>query len=582
MSGGVKQIPVIDIFAGPGGLSEGFSRYNEFNSSEIDFRIKLSIEKDSVARRTLRLRAFVRQFRDRGIPKAYYDYIRGKPESLSELKEMPEWQLASEEAWEAELGKVNFWELHSRIRHALAGAEDWVLLGGPPCQAYSLIGRARMVGTGKSFRNVAEDVRIKEQHSLRQKFSSDERHNLYKQYLEIVALHQPTVFVMENVRGILSSRAPVIRNGLDNGRDYEYIFDHILEDLADPESALESGNAPDKYRIYKPDVPRGYKIHSFVVSQDLAKGYSRNDYLIEAKRYGLPQRRHRVILFGIRDDAEVTPEPLTVCDNQLSVDSVLDSLPPLRSGRSRAEDSAEHWLAAIRDGVTEELLNEIVDPEVRKRIREIKGRTSTSLTRGGKFIQGCYKPDAAGVDMAKWIFDPDLGGVCQHETRLHMDSDFIRYLYAAVFAEVHGESPKLDRFPDQLLPAHHNVRSKDGKKREIRDFKDRFRVQVSGLHSSTITSHLQKDGHYFIHYDPEQCRSLTVREAARLQTFPDNYFFEGTRTQQYVQVGNAVPPFLALKLADVVAGVLEKVHQKRNQGTGKQPGLVARGDLAYG
>jgi DNA (cytosine-5)-methyltransferase 1 len=127
-----------------------------------------------------------------------------------------------------------------------------------------------------------------------------------------------------------------------------------------------------------------------------------------------------------------------------------------------------------------------------------------------------------------------------------MKEDLMRYAYAAAFAQVNGRSPRgAAEFPVLLHPKHENWGK--GKK-----FVDRFKVQRSDAPSSTVVSHLAKDGHYFIHPDPGQLRSLTVREAARLQTFPDNFKFEGPAGSQRKQVGNAVPPFLAYKIAKVV------------------------------
>jgi DNA (cytosine-5)-methyltransferase 1 len=136
-----------------------------------------------------------------------------------------------------------------------------------------------------------------------------------------------------------------------------------------------------------------------------------------------------------------------------------------------------------------------------------------------------------------------------------MPSDLVRYLFVSAYGVEAGESPRLSDFPRCLLPEHRNV---DPSNPEDAIFKDRFRVQIANRCSMTVTSHIGKDGHAFIHPDPLQCRSLTAREAARLQTFPDSYVFLGNRTSQYSQIGNAVPPLLAAQIAEVVAGVLRR------------------------
>ena len=172
-------------------------------------------------------------------------------------------------------------------------------------------------------------------------------------------------------------------------------------------------------------------------------------------------------------------------------------------------------------------------------------------TRGQRFVE--YMGDGFKVPaLASWYLDDALGGLCNHEARSHMPADLRRYLFCSSYARVHQRSPKLGEFPPQLLPDHKNVNEGVNGNH----FSDRFRVQRAGKPASTITSHISKDGHYFIHYDPTQCRSLTVREAAEFRRSPDNYFFEGNRTEQYTQVGNAVPPLLARQIALIVAEAL--------------------------
>ena len=526
-----NDIPVIDLFAGPGGLSEGFASFIPKSQKKSPYNIASSIEMDPWAHQTLELRSFFHEFRGNA-PDEYYQFVRQEISKDELFSLYPKQATAAKKrAVLAELGNKDYDVLISqRLNEVFENNPNkpWVLIGGPPCQAYSVIGRSRRQANGVG----------------QQKQEDDKRNFLYLQYLKIIANYKPAVFVMENVKGMLSAKV--------NGKQ---IFHEILEDLRHPKDALEDSNVLG----YKHNGLE-YKIYSLVVSKDDGSELKPTDYIIQSENYGVGQARHRVILLGVRSDIAVKPRTLTPREDKVTVESLLADLPRLRSTFTRPVAGAEEWYDFLAEIPNQEWYKHYkpavengssVDAKLLKtKMDECLKAISQDLSTGSEYIETevktAYRPD--------WFNDRRLGGVVNHIARGHMKEDLYRYFFAATYTSVFGRSPRMKDFPVQLLPKHKNV----GQSLDKGAFDDRFRVQQTDRPSTTITCHISKDGHYNIHYDASQCRSLTVREAARLQSFPDNYYFVGPRTQQYHQVGNAVPPLLASQIADIVYEVVSQ------------------------
>lgn len=520
---------VVDLFAGPGGLGEGFAAYDGGDK----FGIVLSAEMEESAHKTLTLRSFFRHIQgDEKALRAYYNYCHHEDAPHPSVAVQHAWKKAAQEAHRLTLGEPDSNHLLDELlRKAGLRADETVLIGGPPCQAYSLVGRSRNKGKEDY---VAED---------------DHRHFLYREYLRIVRRTQPAIFVMENVKGILSSKV--------SGRQ---VFHDILRDLSDPGGALK-----------QPGGAR-YVIHSLVAPVSFSHGddpaaIDLNAFIIESERFGIPQARHRVILLGVRADIPYDGGKYLKPAAEQSVNEAIGGLPKLRSRLSK-DDSDTAWRDAVRKHA-----ERMISEATKKGLNSIAFAMQRSSADIGKHLEtGGYRygsqpaVEKKGLTaFHKWVQDPRLEVWLNHESRSHMSSDLARYYYTAAYGVANFRTPKghLEFELAGLAPAHANWES--GK------FIDRFRVQLRDVPSSTVTSHIAKDGHYFIHYDPAQCRSLTVREAARLQSFPDNYFFQGNRTQQFHQVGNAVPALLANKVAHVVYSILTGKTTVRTSGRMRAP-----------
>lgn len=503
---------VVDLFSGPGGLGEGFASLVE--NGHAPFRIGISVEKEVSAHRTLTLRAFLRQYKAThgALPDAFAGLLAGRTAAVDwENVDAASWRVATEEARCLALGTDAAAEAIDRATDGLRrDFDDTILIGGPPCQAYSLVGRARAKGK----RDYVPEL--------------DERHYLFREYIRVLDRLRPAAFVMENVKGMLSSTV-----------ESRLVFEMLMDDLA----SLGTGSG-HHYELRAIRTTNG--------TACLRQAVQPSDFVVCAEEFGVPQRRHRVIIVGIRADLARVADRSTILlpPGPSTVSDVLGALPTLRSGISRRTDDPVAWRSEVVAAARQLALI---------CTRERDGSLGTAFEAVAARLEKAPSPPRSsmalpegygtrGTNLLRWIERPEIECLAQHQTREHMPSDLGRYLFAAVFGASRGYSPKAADFPLALSPQHRNWHSGI--------FNDRFRVQLFDEPSTTVTSHISKDGHYFIHPDPMQCRSLTVREAARLQTFPDDYLFLGNRTQQYVQVGNAVPPYLARHIAALVSHAL--------------------------
>ncbi len=396
-------IPVVDLFAGPGGLGEGFASCSTGQQTSA-FDVRLSIEMDPQAHTTLELRSFFRQFPKGSAPDEYYERLRGTITTPDLFAQYPvQAEHARAEAWLAELGNVPTVELHERIRQAVGGSKQWVLCGGPPCQAYSIVGRSRRGG-------IADD---------------DKRVYLYREYLRILAEHEPSVFIMENVKGLLSSR--VAGSGL---------FEQILADLHAPGASVGHKRSTAKYRVLSlVQAPKCF---------DMAGNpkCDPQEFVIRSEQYGVRQTRHRVILLGVREDLWTNrPSMLTPASREIPVSQVLQGLPKLRSGLSRSTDGPDEWRATLNELIVSNVLKTIPNghySEVRRAVIDgLDAIKNYRADRGGEFV-----PCQANVGFRPdWFLDPRIEGAVNHASRPHMASDLHRYLFATAYARVVGRSP---------------------------------------------------------------------------------------------------------------------------------------------
>lgn len=395
------MIKMIDLFAGCGGLTDGFLQtglYKEIASVEW-------------------LKPQVNTMRNR---------LKTKYNKTDADERVLNFDIQREEelfyGWnDKEFGQSKGLDYFVNVENGID-----IIIGGPPCQAYSVAGRVR------------DENGMKD----------DYRNYLFEHYCSIVNRYKPKLFVFENVPGILSAKPD---------------------------------GTPIKERIRQDFLNIGYEI---IEDLSIAK--------LDASNYSVPQKRERIIIVGLSKNFFSAPQK-TLTDFYSNI------LPKYKGKKQITVKEAIGDLPKIIPYFDEE--------HHEKRI-------------------GYQVPECK---------------ISWHEPRYQnlRDMDTFKILAEDVASgKFEYDSKKITELYEQKV----------GSKSPIH----RYHVLEPNKPSTTIIAHLYKDGNRFIHYDPAQCRSITVREAARLQSFDDDFDFIGNRGNAYQMIGNAVPPKLAKAIGNAI------------------------------
>ena len=397
----MTKVNTIDLFAGCGGLCEGFEQSRHYNTLACVEWEKAPCE--SLARHMKEKW----KYKDADSRVLRFDIQRTK-----EL--INGWN-------DGEYGTSN------GLNGILNGETVDLIIGGPPCQAYSIAGR------------------IRDENGMR----DDYRNFLFESYLEIVKYYMPKAFVFENVPGILSAK------------------------------------------------PTGEKIINIIQTAFDEAGYlvlhNLENAIIDFSEYGVPQNRKRIIILGV--------------NKSLYGDKAVD--------------------------VLNRFYNEVLP--------SYKVKNKTTVRNAIEDLPKLYPLDEdIKVKGKKYSHSLPVGGPPNHEPRWHSKRD--QKIFYMLAEDIESGKNQFTS-AESLKKLYTEV---TGHKSNVH----KYYVLRWEEQSNLIPAHLFKDGLRHIHPDKEQARSITVREAARLQGFPDDYVFSGTQADAYKMIGNAVPPLFSKRLAE--------------------------------